>query len=137
VRTIVLSVHVVAGTAGLLLGPLLLTSNAPHRQVRIGYGYQVAVAILAGTAVGLVLLAGSRLWWLAPIAVATEAAALGGRWAGRRGLRGWQIRLLGGSYVSLVTALFVVSWFTLASWLLPAAVMVPLIETAAYRSEHR
>jgi hypothetical protein len=137
-RSLVLAVHVLAGTAGLLLGPLwLLTGPASRRRPLVAGGYQVAVAVLTGTALLLVAFDAARLWWLVPVAVATEAAALGGRWAARHGHSGWQIRLLGGSYVALVTALLVVSWFTWLSWVLPAAITVPVIEYAAFRSERR
>jgi hypothetical protein len=141
-RTLVLSVHVVAGTAGLLLGPLLLLAGRAHGVLRIApaaagmaVAYQVAVAGLTLTALGLVAFDVGRLWWLAPIAAATEAMALGGRRAGQRAQRGWAIRLLGGSYVALVTALLVVSWFSWISWLLPTALMVPVIEILAFRAE--
>jgi hypothetical protein len=139
-RTLVLSVHVVAGTGGLLLGPLLLLAGRAARgprtvPARMTSAYQVAVAVLTVTALGLIAFDAARLWWLAPIAAGTEAAALGGRWAAQRGRRGWAIRLLGGSYVALVTALLVVSWFSWASWVLPAALAVPVIEVLAFRAE--
>lgn len=90
------------------------------------------------TALGLVAFAPGRFWWLAPIAALTQAAAAGGGWLRRRGTRRpWQVRLLGGSYVSLVTALLVVSWGGWAAWVLPTLVGVLAVETAAERARRR
>ena len=130
-----LALHVAAGVAALALGPLAAAASIRRSaEARLGNAYQVAVAALTSGALGLVALAPGRLWWLAPIAVATEAAALGGRRLASRATaaaRAWRIRLLGGSYVSLVTALLVVSWGTWAAWVLPSVVGVVAVETAA------
>ena len=129
-----LSVHVAAGATALVCGPAAVVASLrrlPQRSLTIAY--QTAVAAVTASALALVALAPARLWWLAPIAVATEAAAVGGWWLAHRGSAvsgGWQIRLLGGSYVSLVTALLVVSWGTWAAWALPTIVGVVLIEAA-------
>lgn len=136
VHVVLLAGHVSAGVAALGLGPLALVSS--RRQAggrRFGYGYQVALAGLTTSAVGLVALAPARLWWLLPIAVATEAAAVGG-WCARHrsGSAVWTVRLLGGSYVSLVTALLVVSWGTVLAWVAPAVLGLVLVEAAASRA---
>ena len=111
-HTILLGVHITAGTTGLLLGPLAL---------------------------GLVALSPGRLWWLGLVAVATEAAALAG-WAVRRrhpsGWLGWHIRLMCGSYLSFVTAALVVNWASPLAWVLPTAVGTPLIIRAVERATH-
>ena len=128
-----LSVHVAAGVTALICGPAAVAVSLRHvRQPLLGIAYQAAVAAVTATALALVALAPERLWWLAPLAVVTEAAALGGWWLAHRDSAsgGWQIRLLGGSYVSLVTALLVVSWGTWAAWVLPTIVGAVLIETA-------
>jgi len=144
-HTILLGVHITAGTTGLLLGPLAL---------------------------GLVALSPGRLWWLGLVAVATEAAALAGwavrrrhpsgwlgwhirlmcgsylsfvtaalaGWAVRRrhpsGWLGWHIRLMCGSYLSFVTAALVVNWASPLAWVLPTAVGTPLIIRAVERATH-
>lgn len=134
-----LLVHVAAGSAGLVLGPFAFRAAAAGagRPRRSAAAYQVAVAALCASALGLVALR-PALWFLGPVALGTQAAALAG-WAVSRGrLAGGaprQVRLVGGSYVSLVTALLVVSWagFPLA-WVLPTAIGHPLIERAARRA---
>lgn len=141
VHDVLLAVHVAAGSAGLLAG--LVALLAPKRRGRhpsAGRVYQVAVAALTVTAVGLAALDWGRLWWLALIAVATEAAALGGLWARRRRFPGWiawHVRLMGASYISLVTALLVVNWPYLIVWVLPTVVGTPLNLVAARRAAAR
>lgn len=140
VHTVLLGVHITAGTIGLLLGPLALA--VPKRagwHPRLGVAYQGAVAVMTASALSLAALAPSRLWWLGPIAVATEAAALAG-WAVRRrhssGWLGWHIRLMCGSYLSFVTAALVVNWASPLAWVLPTAVGTPLIIRAVKRATH-
>ncbi len=113
-HTVLLGVHVSAGTIGLLLGPLALAAPRQTRwHPRLGGAYQGAVAVMTVSALGLVALAPGRLWGLGVIAGATQAGALAG-WAVRRrnglGWLGWHIRLMCGSYLSFVTAALVVNW---------------------------
>lgn len=132
-------VHVLAGSAGLALGPVAMV--APKRRglhTRAGSAYQIAVVALTTSATGLAILDWRRLWWLALIAVATEAAALGGVWVQRRRRHGWMVRHLRlecGSYVSLVTALLVVNWRSPVAWVLPTVIATPLIFWAANRAK--
>ncbi|HEV2766302.1 MAG TPA: hypothetical protein VGV63_01180 [Acidimicrobiales bacterium] len=137
-RTAVLAVHVAAGGAGLVLGPLAMgAAKVPGRHTRAGTAYQAAVAVVAASAVALATLAWARLWALAMIAVATEAAAVAGWWLARRRPTGWlpwHVRLLCGSYVSLVTALLVVNWSSPLGWVAPTIVGSPLIAVAAHRT---
>lgn len=140
VHTVLLGVHITAGTIGLLLGPLALA--VPKRagwHPRLGVAYQGAVAVMTASTLGLAALAPGRLWWLGLIAVATEAAALAG-WAVRRrhssGWLGWHIRLMCGSYLSFVTAALVVNWASPLAWVLPTAVGTPLIIRAVQRATH-
>jgi hypothetical protein len=137
VRPFLLAVHIAAGGAGLLLGPLAMAlPKRPGWHPRVGRAYQVAVALLTTSAVGLVVLE-PALWWLALIGAATEAAALAG-WAVRRRARpGWRplhLRLMCGSYVSLVTAFLVVNVSSPLVWVLPTIVATPLISLAAKRA---
>jgi hypothetical protein len=134
-REVLLAAHITAGTAGLLIGPIAMAT--PKRRgwhTRAGIGYQVAVALLTTTAIGLTAFAPGRLWPLALIAVATETAALVGWRAQRRRTPGWLPRHVGfmaGSYVSFVTAALVVNWPNPFSWILPTVVGTPLIARAA------
>lgn len=131
-----LGVHVAAGAVALALGPLALVVRGWRRALAVGY--QVAVAILTTTALGLVATDPARLWWLVPFAVGTEAAVIVGWWLarGRPGrVTPWRVRLMGGSYVSLITALLVVSWGSnVLAWVLPTILGVVIVETVAARA---
>jgi hypothetical protein len=137
-RTVVLAMHIAAGVAGLVLGPAAMRAVlGAGRASRLTFGYQVAVGVLTATAVALAALDWSGLWPFAFLAVATEAAVVGAWWAERRRFaawRPWRVRLLCGSYVSLVTALLVVSWGSVIAWVLPTVVGTVLIERAAARA---
>lgn len=120
---VLLVAHVLAGTLGLLLGPAALLAPRTVRASLAG-AYQVAVTAVAVTAVGLVAIA-PDLWWLLPVAAATQAGAFVGSRVHRWDWTGWptwQAHLLGGSYVALVTGLAVASTGLLVFWLLPALV---------------
>ena len=71
------------------------------------------------------------------MAAATEVAALVG-WEVRRrhasGWLGWHIRLMGGSYISFVTAALVVNWASPLAWVLPTVIGTPLILRAVKRA---
>ena len=133
---ILLSLHVAAGTLGLVLGPVIVWAERgpPHRRSRVGGTYHWAVLAVALTAVGLVALDWPTLWWLLPLAALSYGLALLGRLAGSLRRRGW-VRAYahgqGGSYIALVTALFVVSLdgpAATAAWFVPTLVGLPLIE---------
>lgn len=137
-RPAVLALHVLAGTLGLLLGPFAVAMpESGGWAARLALAYQWAVAVLAGTAIGLAVLRPS-VWWLGVVGVLTEVAALAGWRVRRRRRAGWRgphLRLIGGSYIALLTALVVVSVGFPLVWLLPTAVGTPLIERAA--AKHR
>lgn len=135
---LVLGSHVAAGSAGLLLAPIAMAAPKHRgRHTRVGLAYQVAIAALTVSALGLVAFAPVRLWWLALIACGTEVAALAGWREARRRRPGWRSRhvgLMAGSYVSLVTALLVVNWSSPLAWILPTLVGTPLIARASARA---
>ncbi len=134
-RSVLLAVHVGAGAAGLLLGPGAISAAVHHRgSTRAGQGYLVAVTVLTITAVGLVALDPGALWPFLLLAAGTQAAVVGARSVDARAT---QVRLVGGSYVSLVTALAVVRWGTLLAWVLPTLVGTALVEWAASSSRRR
>ena len=138
VHDVLLLAHIGAGAAGLALGPIAMAS--PKRQglhPRVGIAYQAVVAVLTLSALGLATLDMAELWWLALIAVLTEAAALSGWWVRRRqfvGWLAWHVRLMCGSYVSLVTAFLVVSWDSPLAWVVPTVIGSPLIAWATARA---
>jgi hypothetical protein len=125
VRNVVLVLHVVLGTGGLLLGPAWLAARLRGRPaLGLAVAYQ---AVVAGVAVSAAALAVTdpQLGWLLPMAAATEALAVTGALTRRRdwpGWRSWQPHLLGGSYIALVTGLLVAETGHPASWLVPALV---------------
>jgi len=125
VRDAVLHLHVLLGTAGLLLGPAWLAVRRRGGSAwRLAVGYQVVVG---GIAVSAAVLAASdpTLTWLVPVALATEVLAVTGALARRRGWpgwRSWQPHLLGGSYIALVTGVLIAETGNPVFWLLPAVV---------------
>ncbi|MGH2662392.1 MAG: hypothetical protein ACRDH8_06215 [Actinomycetota bacterium] len=135
-RPIVLIVHIVAGSAGLLLGPLsMLLPERFSWHPRAGMAYQVSVALVSATAAVLVLLK-PELWFLGLLAVGTEAAALGGWLVSRSRRPGWRVlrfRLIWGSYISLITAVVVVSTDVVPLWFVPTVIGAPVIEVTAHR----
>lgn len=137
-HTILLSAHITAGSLGLIIGPFtMMAKKQPGRHTRLGLIYQALVAVLAVSAVGLVLLAPARLWPFGVIAVATEIAALAGWAASRRRRSGWlvwHVSLMCGSFVSFVTAFLVVNWASPLAWILPTVIGSPLIARTAGRA---
>ncbi|MGY1813040.1 hypothetical protein [Blastococcus sp. SYSU D00820] len=116
-----LLVHVVAGAAGLLLGPLWLLARPAGAARALAAAYLVAVAGVAVTG-GALALARPGLAWLLPVAVLTGAMAGAGAVARARRWPLLQAHLLGGSYIALVTALLVVRTGSPVAWVLPALV---------------
>ena len=119
-----LLLHVTAGTAGLLLGPVWLVARLAGARARGPAGaYQAAVAGVAGSGAVLAVSA-PGLGWLLPVAVATQALAVAGALARRQDWPRWrtlQPHLLGGSYIALVTGLLVGSTGNPVWWVLPGA----------------
>jgi len=134
-RTVLLVVHVAAGVSGLVLGPPVLWFLARRARARgsrrLEATYLLAVGAVCLTALGLVLTDLGAYWWLGPVAVLTGGAAYGAhRLRGGIGpaARAWHVRLLGGTYIALVTALLVVSLGGWISWLLPGVAGAAAIE---------
>ncbi len=135
VHDTLLAAHVVAGSLGLVLGPLAMWAERwPPHHSRAGAVYHLSVLAVSLTAVGLVALDWRTLWWLLPLATLSYTLALLGLVAPRWSWRGWQRAYAhgqGGSYIALVTALLVVSLEGAASaagWVIPTLVGLPLIE---------
>ena len=133
-----LTMHIVAGASGLVIGPIAMTAPKKRgRHTRAGLWYQIAVAAMTATACALTAFAPARLWGLAVIAVVTEGAALAGWALARRRPPNWlpvHVSLMGGSYVSFVTAALVVNWTSVFAWIVPTIIGTPLIARAAARA---
>jgi hypothetical protein len=135
----VLAVHVTAGTAGLILGPIAMTAAKRRgRHTRAGGYYHAAMAAVCASALGLALLDWGRIWWFVPIAVFSYANALLGYLAVKIRWNGWlqeHIAGMGGSYIALTTALLIVNVrpAPLYVWFLPTIVGTPLIAMAITR----
>jgi hypothetical protein len=124
-RDTVLAVHVVAGTIGLLVGPLWLALRLRDLTGHVpAWVYHFAVAAVVTSSVYLAVSA-PGLWWLLPFGALTEVLAVSGALARRRSWRGWrtwQPHLLGGSYIALVTGVLVAGTGNPVFWLVPAVV---------------
>jgi hypothetical protein len=146
-HAVLLSAHIVSGSAGLLIGPFAMRSDTrrlsggqrPDGCASTGYPWIVLAVCLSA----IVLVIGYRhdLWWLIPVAAASYALAVMGRAAAVRQFRGWThayVHGQGGSYIALVTALIVVALTVdgplrsgpaaVVPWFVPALVGTPLIE---------
>lgn len=146
IHTALLVVHIVAGTAGLLLGPLVMRQDtrrfaAGERTTgRLNGWYCWVVLAVCLSATGLVLDRRPDLWWLIPLSALTIGLAVLARESAARRFRGWPhgyVHGLGGSYIAQVTALIVVALVVdgpvrgaaeLIVWLAPTAIGIVLIE---------
>jgi uncharacterized membrane protein YeaQ/YmgE (transglycosylase-associated protein family) len=134
-----LSVHVAAGSVGLVLGPILMLipkRRGPH--TRLGEVYHWTFLVLFISAVWLAIL-NPDVWWLAPIGAFSYALALMGYLAAKRRRPGWLVPHIagqGGSYIAMVSALLTVNWESLTGsagtssflpFILPTVVGAPII----------
>ncbi|MBF6329320.1 hypothetical protein [Nocardia transvalensis] len=138
--TLLLIVHIVTGSAGLLLGPIVMWVDTRGRDRTYGSVYVALVVAVAISAVGLVVVRRHDLWWLIPVSALTVAlAVIAQRRIGRpERFRGHlYVHCQGGSYIALVTATVVVSFaldgpltggWQLIAWLGPTAIGAPLLE---------
>jgi uncharacterized membrane protein len=140
VHSVLLVIHVAAGSAGLLLGPAAMYQDtrrfiAGQRTTGpVSAGYRSAVLVVCLSATALVIAYRADLWWLVPISALTYGLAILARESAARRFRGWShgyVHGQGGSYIALVTALIVVALTVdgpvadsaqLIPWLAPAAI---------------
>jgi hypothetical protein len=138
---IALGLHVAAGSAGLVLGPVAMFS-AKRRGVhtRAGEAYYYVFIVLFATSVALAVLDFERAWWLALIGAGSFGFAYLGYRAAKQRQQNWVIAHVsgqGGSYIALVTALLVVNLnaisggvvrlTTVLAWFAPGLIGGPII----------
>lgn len=146
VHTALLVVHIVAGTAGLLLGPFVMRQDtqrfaAGERATgRLNAWYSWIVLAVCLSATGLVFDRRPDLWWLIPLSALTIGLTVLARESAARRFRGWThgyVHGIGGSYIAQFTALIVVALVVdgpvrgpaeLIVWLAPTAIGTVLIE---------
>ena len=112
-RIALLTVHIATGSAGLVLGPVIMRApKEPGRHTRTGELYHWLVLAMAVIAGALAIVSWSTLWWFLPIAVGSYAFAFLGYVSAKRRRPGWlraHITGQGGSYIALCTAFLVVN----------------------------
>jgi hypothetical protein len=136
---IALTVHVSAGSAGLVLGPAIMLVPKRHGiHTKLGEAYHWVFGVLFVSAVSLAVLNPS-VWWLGLVGAGSYGLALRGYLAAKRRRPGWILAHIsgqGGSYIAMTTALTVVNWNALTDatgflaaipWFLPTAIGSPLI----------
>jgi hypothetical protein len=142
-----IGLHIAAGLTAVISGAAaMLAPKRPGRHPRAGRIYLAALAILTGTAGGIVA-ARPHIWYLLIPGSAAAVAAAVGYTARRVRWRGWPTHHLTGmglSYVAMLTAFYVDNsprlpvWNLLPPltfWFLPTAAGLPLLIRA--RRRHR
>jgi hypothetical protein len=138
--------HIAAGLTCVVTGALATTAaKRPGRHTVAGSVYFGSLAVVFASATVMALLRFAQDWHLLLIAVVAFTAGGLGYLARRRRWRGWlRVHLLGmsGSYIALFTGFYVDNgpnlplWNrlpTIAFWLLPSTVGIPLIARAMAR----
>jgi hypothetical protein len=146
VFTGVLACHIAAGLTCVVTGVLAMTAaKRPGRHTTAGTVYVCSLAVVAASATVMALLRFARDWPLLLIALVAAGADGLGYLARRRRWHGWpRVHLLGmsGSYIALLTGFYVDNgpqlplWDrlpTIAFWLLPSLIGVPLVARAMAR----
>ena len=138
IHDVTLVVHIAAGSAGLVLGPIAMFAGKRRGvHTRAGVTYHWIVLLVSVSAIVLSALDWSEIWWFTPIALFSYAFALTGYLAAKRRRPGWlavHIAGQGGSYIALVTALLVVNLGdALIIWFIPTIVGSPIIAWVQYQ----
>jgi hypothetical protein len=135
-----LGLHVAAGSAGLVLGPIaMFAAKRPGLHTRSGAAYYYVFIILFGSSVALAVLDMKQAWWLALVGGGSYALALVGYRSAKHRRPRWligHVSGMAGSYISMVTALLVVnlnamsgasSFSRVLAWIVPTAIGIPII----------
>jgi hypothetical protein len=146
---LVIGLHIAAGLSAVASGAAaMLAPKRRGRHPRAGRLYLLALAVLAGTAAGIVTARPHTWYLLVPGGIAVAAAAFGYT-ARRIRWHGWlthHFTGMGLSYIAMLTAFYVDNgprlpvWNLLPSltfWFLPAAAGLPLLIRARRRHRHQ
>ncbi|MFJ8577054.1 hypothetical protein [Micromonospora sp. NPDC093277] len=146
-HTVLVVIHAVSGTAGLLLAlPVLLAPKRRGRHTLLGRVYAGAAVGLSLSAFGLFAYRPAQLWGLALLGALTLGWLVGGLWFARRrpqvmGGRGWRIwhlNLMSSTVIAFVTGFAVqMSDGHLVAWLAPTVVGSLLIARTTAREVAR
>lgn len=146
----VLLLHITLGVMAMIAGPISMFSRK-RRGVHTVAG-EFYHWLMLGTCAASALLSfldWQRIWWFLPIGIGSYAFALLGYVSAKRRWKGWisaHIAGQGGSYIALVTAVFVVNWRTFFgihgihspwAWALPTLIGTPLISYATAQAKRR
>jgi hypothetical protein len=139
----ILAVHIPFGTACVLAGLVaILSKKQPGRHPTFGTVYYWSLSVIFVSASILAVLRWAEDYHLFILGVLSFAAGTFGRMARRRRRRGWvklHISGMGLSYILMLTAFYVDNgkslpfWKelpTIAYWILPSAIGLPLIARA-------
>jgi len=140
IANVVLWVHIIAGLAALVLGPIAMRARKQRGvHTRVGELYHWVVLLVCVLASVLALLDWNRIWWFLPIAVGSYAFAFLGYVSAKARWNKWLIWHItgqGGSYIAMTTAFLVVNWQVLTgasgihspfAWILPTLIGSPII----------
>jgi hypothetical protein len=143
---VALALHIAAGLTCVVAGALAATApKRPGRHTRSGDVFLWSLAVVFASSTTMAVLRFAEDWHLLVIGAVAFGAGSLGYLARRRGRPGWlrvHIPAMGGAYIALFTGFYVDNgrhlplWDrlpTLAYWLLPSLVGVPLILRALSR----
>ena len=145
----VLAIHVIAGLTAVSTGAIAaLSRKGSPRHIRAGRGYYRAITVVFATAAILAAMRWRQDYYLLIIGTVAFTAATIGYQHRRRHRPGdtGHIAGMGASYVAMLTAFYVDNgphlplWDhlpTLAFWLLPSAIGVPIIARATVRARRK
>ncbi|SCL19484.1 hypothetical protein GA0070624_1768 [Micromonospora rhizosphaerae] len=146
-HTVLVLIHAVSGTIGLLLAlPVLLAPKRRGRHTLLGRVYAGAAVGLSLSAFGLFAFDPARLWGLALLGALTLGWLVGGLWFARRRPRGlggrgwriWHLNLMGSTVIAFVTGFAVqMTDGNPVAWLAPTVIGSVLIARRTAREVTR
>ena len=127
-NNLILILHILCGSLGLLIAVgAFFSKKSKGMHTILGNTYHWVFVLLSLSAIALALQDWNNLWWFLAIALFSYSFALVGYLAAKIKWKNWiRFHLIGqgGSFIAMVTALFVVNFGTLNLfvWFLPTIV---------------